>query len=401
MDRISLLKNQIRNYQWGSKTAIAELLHLAVPSDQPQAEVWIGTHPIAPSQIYFEEKWTGLDEVIRLYPQDILGKVCHERFKGHLPFLFKILAVETPLSIQAHPNTAQAREGFEREEKLKIPLNAPQRCYKDRFHKPEMICALTPFQALVGFRKFSQIIQLFNKVRTPFIAPILDLFEKNQTEEGLRIFFETLWSLQTEERKNIIQGTLAIAKKYSGSDPIYEWVTRLGKIYPDDIGVLAPLFLNLITLQPKEAVELASGILHCYLEGLAVEIMANSDNVLRCGLTHKHINAPELLRITHFTESYPEVLTPQKSESGEKKYLSRAEEFSLAEITLQEDTAHFFSTHNTVEIILCLQGEINVTNKQSGEIISLKRGRALLIPGAVGHYSLKGNGFLYKASLPK
>ena len=168
---IALLENPIQEYAWGSRTAIAELLGRSTPAPRPQAEMWMGAHPRAPSRVRLDGRRLSLIEWIERNPDEVLGAAVRERFAGRLPFLFKVLAVERPLSIQAHPDARQAREGFAREEELGIVRDAPERCYRDRSHKPELICALTPFRALRGFRSVAQIRALLDALDAPSLAP--------------------------------------------------------------------------------------------------------------------------------------------------------------------------------------------------------------------------------------
>ena len=204
LDTIGLLKNTVQEYSWGSHAAIADLLGQEAPSDRPQAELWMGAHPKAPSLVKVGDQWVSLLELIDRHPEEILGTAVTEKFGKRLPYLLKVLAAARPLSIQAHPSRAQAEEGFRRENKLKIPMNAPERNYKDTNHKPECICALTPFWALCGFRKFSTIRALMGKVLPPSVLKDLDDFEKAPHSRRLKGFFKRLMTMAPNRQKQII-----------------------------------------------------------------------------------------------------------------------------------------------------------------------------------------------------
>ncbi len=284
MKTISILKNKIQEYDWGSYTAISELLGKLSHSDTPQAELWMGAHPKASSMVEENGEWFPLNELIGKYPEYILGKTAAKKFDNRLPYLFKVLAAVKPLSIQTHPNRLQAKEGSEKENKLGIPLNAPDRNYKDNNHKPECICAVTHFWGLNGFRKIPDILLLSEKISLKGLEKELHKIENNPNPQGLRIFFKSVMTLPSEKKKEIISYAAEQAEKFS-DNPVFEWIIRLYHEYPSDIGVLSPLWLNLICLKPGEAMFLPPGSLHSYLDGVGIELMANSDNVLRGGLT--------------------------------------------------------------------------------------------------------------------
>ncbi|MCU0597528.1 MAG: mannose-6-phosphate isomerase, class I [Desulfobacterota bacterium] len=286
MNRIALLRNPVQHYAWGSKTFIPELLGEAAPSAGPVAEVWMGAHPKGVSQVLWDGAWISLADLIQRDPENILGKKAARRFSNRLPFLFKILSAAIPLSIQAHPDRAQARQGFARENRLRIPPDDPARNYRDDNHKPEILCALTSFDGLKGFRKAEDILALFERVHVPALEkPLARLQSPSQDVAG---FFSAFLALTAENRKSAISELMTHARSRDSSDPAFSWVLRLHQHFPDDIGVFAPLLLNLIHLEPGEAIYVGSGELHSYLQGAGVELMANSDNVIRAGLTPKH-----------------------------------------------------------------------------------------------------------------
>lgn len=400
MQIIAELKNTVQNYAWGSLTAIADLLGVSNPTDIPQAELWMGAHPKAPSEVQFNGRWMSLIDLIDKYPEDILGKTVAQKFNNTLPYLFKVLAAARPLSIQAHPNSVQAKEGFHRENSLGIPLNAPHRNYRDDNHKPECICALTPFWALCGFRKISTIISNFKANCPKGLKYELTALKMNQTSEGLKHFFSILLTLSADRRQSIIAEALSNVRQRAGEDATYKWIMKLSNAYPHDTGILSPLLLNLICLEPGQVIFLGPGQLHAYLDGVGIELMANSDNVLRGGLTDKHVDVSELLKVLHFDAHEVTFLEPVKINKHERVYSCPAEEFILSIITLNENESYFRANGRSVEILLCTAGRAELMNMDSNKILALKRGMSVIIPAAVKDYNIKGQATFYKAAVP-
>ncbi len=273
------LTNKIQNYAWGSTSAIPSLLGVA-PDGKPQAELWCGAHDSAPSLAGAEP----LNELIAKAPVRLLGERVAKRFDGRLPFLLKVLAAAQPLSLQAHPSLAQAREGFARENAAGIPLNAPHRNYRDANHKPEIICALSEFHALCGFRRVGDSVRLLSALGVD--VTILE-------RDGLKAFFTHVMTERV---------SLSEVRDVEGFANECALARTLVKAYPGDPGIIGALLLNYVVLQPGEALFLNAGNLHAYLDGTGIELMANSDNVLRGGLTPKHVDVAELLRVLDFTD---------------------------------------------------------------------------------------------------
>jgi len=400
MTGICLLKNTIQEYAWGSYTAIPELLGNDSPANTPQAELWMGAHPKAPSKVKCNGKWLSLLELIEKNSQDILGEKVDRKFKYRLPYLFKVLAAAKPLSIQAHPSTGQAREGFERENKLKIPLDAPDRNYKDDNHKPECICALTPFWALNGFRKISDIIFLMDKICPPGLKKDFDLFRHQPDSRGLKEFFKTMMIMDRTTQKQIINDAVKNAGQLKDKNKAYQWITDLNEEYPSDIGVLSPILLNLICLEPGQAMFLPAGTLHAYLDGVGIELMANSDNVLRGGLTPKHVDVAELLNVLNFEERDINILNMETINPCEQRYDSHAQEFALSVITVKTDMNYYSLDKKSVEILLCTDGDAVVVDLAGNNRVEIKKGVSILIPAVVKKYSIIGDAVLYKAAVP-
>lgn len=297
------LEGALRPYPWGSHTLIAQLRGEPSPSPQPQAELWFGAHPAAPATVNGQ----GLDEAIAADPAAALGKRVTEAHGDQLPFLVKLLAAAAPLSIQAHPSLEQAQEGFARENTEGIALNSPNRNYKDPNHKPELIVALTEFRALAGFRPVPDTAAFFAELGSAELDRYATLLPTDG-EGDLRALFTTLISLPHQPRVELIESVQRAAEELVDQHSAPAWMVdaaevylELNRAYPGDVGVLAALLLNVLTLAPGEAAFLRAGQLHAYLSGLGVEVMANSDNVLRGGLTTKHVDVPELVKVLDFS----------------------------------------------------------------------------------------------------
>lgn len=400
MRKIGLLKNSIQEYAWGSRTAIPELLGQSVPADKPQAELWMGAHPKAPSQVFVDGLWRSLPEVIQESPEETLGQEVAARFSNKLPFLFKVLAAAKPLSIQAHPNKEQAGQGFARENELGIPLDAPHRNYRDDNHKPEIICALTPFWALNGFRKIEETLSLLEEARIPGLVEIVLFLRSHPNRDGLKKFFNHLMTTDSGKQGKIVEQTVNYAEKRTHEEPVWTWMIKLNEEYPGDMGVLSPIFLNLIRLEPQQAMYLPAGELHGYLEGVGIELMANSDNVLRGGLTPKHIDVQELLAVLNFTDGDLNILSPKNLTPGEAIYSTEAEEFVLSVIRINKAAPFSSPRDRSVEMMMCTEGEVSVTDLRAGNITRLTRGISIIVPAAVEQYSIEGDGILYKAAVP-
>jgi mannose-6-phosphate isomerase len=400
MRTIKLLKNTVQNYAWGSPTAISELLGEQNPSHEPRAELWMGAHSKAPSSVNYDGQWLSLTELIAKYPQEILGKDVALAFDNKLPYLFKVLAAAKPLSIQAHPSLNQAKEGFERETDQGIAIDAPNRNYKDDNHKPECICALSPFWAMYGFRNIPDILALMGQICPVGLAGELGLLKKQPDSQGLKRFFTDLMTMESQRQKRVVDEAVQNAHRYSDENFAFHWMTRLSNEYPTDIGIFAPLLLNLIELKPGEALFLPAGELHAYLEGVGMELMANSDNVLRGGLTPKHIDVPELLKVLNFRPRPVNILKTVKKNKNERVYAGEADEFVLSVVSVSAGSPYHSSESRSVEIMLCTEGAAYLKDEGTQEIINIKKGDSALIPAAVISYSITGDALIYKAAVP-
>ena len=398
MKQICQLDNVIQEYAWGSHTMIAGLLGLPSPSEAPQAELWMGAHPKAPSGIVTGGERRSLAAEVDASPADTLGTRVSKQFGGRLPFLFKVLAAAEPLSIQAHPTLAQAREGFARENEANIPVDAPHRNYRDDNHKPEIICALTPFWALNGFRSPDTIAATLGEMGVDEIGPETAALAMEANEDGMKAFFSALMTMDAGRQRRAVEQAVEFAAPRKGQADVWDWTLRLNEKYPGDIGVLSPFILNLLRLEPGEAMLLHAGQLHAYLDGLGIELMANSDNVLRGGLTPKHVDVPELLRVLEFEETQIKILRP-----GERgAYPSDVGEFRLSVIEAAPDRPHESGAEEGrgIEVMICTDGECTVTG-DDGTAMNVRKGVSFVVPAAVASYSIEGAATLYRASVPQ
>ena len=400
MTRIALLKNAVQEYSWGSRTFIPELLGEACPSESPRAELWMGIHPKGISKVFWDRAWISLPELIQRDPENILGREVARKFTNRLPFLFKVLSAATPLSIQAHPNRPQARKGFEQENRLKIPLDAPARNYRDENHKPEILCALTPFDALKGFRRRDEILALFGRVPIPSLDGPIHLLRTGKGMRSVAGFFSALLGLGAEARKRAVSELIIACESMARSDPVSRWVIRLHQCFPDDVGVFSPLLMNLIHLEPGEAIFIDSGELHSYLEGAGVELMANSDNVIRAGLTPKHADIPGLLRILRFAENAGGIITPRPRNQSEWVYPSPAKEFVLSKLCLRKGVLYHEKGRKSLEVMICTQGKAEITDVVAAETLPVARGSTFLVPAMVHEVRMEGDATFYKAGVP-
>ncbi|MBN9108513.1 MAG: mannose-6-phosphate isomerase, class I [Pseudonocardia sp.] len=330
---MELLDNPVRPYAWGSRTVIAELLGRPSPSPHPQAELWLGAHPADPSHVVRDDVAAeSLIELIDADPDRTLGADRAGRWGGRLPFLLKVLAADEPLSLQAHPSAEQAAAGFERENALGMAPDAPERNYRDPNHKPELICALTEFDALVGFREAEASVRFLRALDVPALGAYVELLAAQPGPDGLRALFTTWITLPQSVLDDLVpaaqEGAVRLAAQTGEWCAEARAVLELSERYPGDAGVLAAMLLNHIVLQPGEALYLPAGNLHAYLSGAGVEVMANSDNVLRGGLTPKHVDVPELLRVLDF-DSAPPPVCAWHDEHGWVAYDTPAVEFRL------------------------------------------------------------------------
>lgn len=392
---------KIQHYAWGGYQFIPHLLHLKNPEHQPFAEYWLGAHDKASSTLTFkEQKAVPLNTLIEKNPETFLGEQTRERF-GRLPFLFKVLDVKDMLSIQVHPTKKEAEKGFARENAAGVPLDAPNRNYKDDNHKPEMMVALSEFYLLHGFRAAAPLQQILSE--TAELKSLSAYFDKNG-HEALYSHVMNMPRFRVNELLiPLMKRILPLYKKgkLSKKHPDF-WAARavdsgLSPSHHPDKGIFSIYLFNLVQLQPGEGIFQAAGIPHAYLEGQNVELMANSDNVLRGGLTPKHVDVEELLKHTCFEGITPKILKGQHLRENEWDYGSPVSDFSLSKIAFNSN--YSFDSHlDTIRILLIVSGN---GSSDCPTLDQINQGDAiLLIPGETLNMATKKGMLIYMASVP-
>ncbi|HEY1971909.1 MAG TPA: mannose-6-phosphate isomerase, class I [Pseudonocardia sp.] len=380
---MELLENPIRRYAWGSRTVIAGLQGREMPSPHPEAELWLGAHPGDPSWLRCADgRRLSLLDALASDPVGRLGEASASRWGGRLPFLLKVLAAEEPLSLQAHPGAADAASGFARENAAGLSLDDPSRNYKDGNHKPELVCALTEFHALSGFREPDATIALLHELAVPGMAGHVELLAGQPDPAGLRALFSTWITLPQAILDQLVPAVQVacielLRRGGSGFTAEARTVLQLSERYPGDAGVLAALLLNRVRLAPGEALYQRDGVLHAYLSGACIELMANSDNVLRGGLTAKHVDVPELLRVLDFAAG-PAPIVVGTSDGPLTRYDTVAAEFRLWRLNWTEAMAGDVVPlpEDGPRIVLCTDGAVKVS-AGSGRSLCLRRGDSL------------------------
>ena len=393
------LSNTVRPYSWGTTSAIADLLGIA-DDGEPKAELWLGAHPDSPSTVPGGQR---LDHLIAEDAARLVGPEVEAAFGPRLPYLLKVLSAESALSLQVHPNAEQARSGFADEEARGVPQDAPERRYRDPFHKPEMIVALEPFDALCGLRDPAQTRILLGSLEVDDLAwtHLLGLLSHADRSTALRDAIS--WLLGDDERLPALVRAAGQAAAARADRPEFVTAAALADAYPGDPGVLVALLLNRVTLAPGEALYLPAGNIHAYLHGTGIEVMASSDNVLRAGLTPKHVDADELMRITDFTPRPVPVVVPEHS-GPVTTYRPGADEFELAFVTLTGDDGEGW--HDVPvsgpRILLVLDGELEVAvrGEPGSEAERVARGSSVFVPASEGTLSLRGVGRAVAAGIP-
>jgi mannose-6-phosphate isomerase len=397
------LTNTTQDYAWGSPTAIPTLLGTPV-TGAPVAEAWFGAHASAPSHCVTEDGTTGapMTELIAGDAAGVLGEDVEARFGAVLPYLLKVIAAETPLSLQVHPHIARAREGFAEEQAAGVPVDAPHRNYRDRNHKPELVYALTRFEALCGFRAPRRAAELLEGLDAPLAKEIRTMLSAQPTAAGIEAVFTFLLRPATRPSPEDV-GALAAACEArlvegSPSPRADRTVVQLQKAYPGDPGVATSLLLNPVTLQAGEALFVPAGGVHAYLKGLGVEIMASSDNVLRAGLTPKHVDVDELLRNVDYVAAPPIRIAPEKFHGATRIYYAPVDDFELSVTSVSDGQVHPLPGRGP-RILLCLEGRMRVSSRDDGDVL-LTRGQAAFAPASDGPLSVRGVGTLVQADVP-
>jgi len=370
------LVGRIQPYAWGSTTAIPQFLG-AEPTGDPQAELWLGAHPMAPADLVTDSGEEPLDAAIATDPAGWVGALSVERFGPRLPYLMKVLAADRPLSLQAHPDRARAEQGFAREEAAGIPRDAPERTYRDDWPKPEALCALGDFEALCGFREPAETYRLFDALGVPEAGDLVAPLQNGGAAELGQVFGDLL---RMPDAGSLVLAVAGAANRLvSEPGPVGRFARTAAEIasyYPGDPGVVAALLMNRVSLRKYDALYLPAGNLHAYLRGIGVEIMANSDNVLRGGLTGKHIDIDELLRLVDFAPGPVGPVPTEQISAAVLRYRTEAPEFALWRIDVDrapgDGTA--VPAYGSGRVVLC--GEGSVTLRSGGVDLGLGRGQA-------------------------
>lgn len=387
---VDRLECTVMPYAWGSRSAIAELLGKPSPAPGPEAELWMGAHPLASSRLSRAGAPSSLLDAITQAPDRELGDASSSAFGARLPFLLKVLAADTPLSLQAHPTAQQARAGFDDEDRRGIARDAATRNYKDPAHKPELLCALTPFDALCGFRSAARTVALFDALAVAELEPIVAPLRAAPGREGLRETFRNVMTMSEADRPRIVGAVVAACAAHRGEfAKECDWAGRLAKLYPGDAGILGALLLNLVHLDPGEGIYLDAGNLHAYLGGVGIEIMASSDNVLRGGLTPKHVDVPELVRVLDFADGPVTPLRARAIDLDEETWETPAKEFRLSRIHVASRAVE--RTVRGPEILLCVEGGATVKPREGAEARAA-RGDAIFVPASAAGYVLEAGG---------
>jgi mannose-6-phosphate isomerase len=389
------LRSPVQRYAWGSRTVLSELLGAPSPSAEPWAELWIGAHARAPSDVEVGTAWRSLRGWIEARPDLVLGERVAARFGAQLPFLLKILAVERPLSLQAHPDAALAAEGFAREEALRISAGAPERHYADPNPKPELVCALGPFEALCGFRPLEAVRRDADELGAPALRRWLAGAREGAEPGGL---LQGLLEMPPAESRKLLAELAEAAAARAARSAAFAWLAWLHDAYPGDPACAAPLLLHHVRLERGEALYLRPGELHGYLRGVALELMASSDNVLRAGLTPKHVDGPELLRILNPAAAEPPRILPAPGEPGETVYAPPTEWFRLSLLRPRADAPIRLEPSRGAEILLCLEGRGEVAAADAPGSLPFARGEALFVTGETRGYEVRGDATLARAS---
>ncbi|MDO3701059.1 mannose-6-phosphate isomerase, class I [Micromonospora sp. C28SCA-DRY-2] len=380
------LYGPIKDYAWGSRSALAELQGRPAPADGPEAELWLGAHPGAPATVDRDGARVSLAELLRAEPGHWLGARVVDRFGARLPFLLKVLAADAPLSLQAHPDAAQARAGHAAD----ALRTDGHRNYVDPYHKPELLVALSPFEALCGFRDPVVSAAALAAFGVRELEPVVAALRTGPA--GLRDAVELLLTWPRAECDEL----LAAVRGSGITGPDAELARDLATAYPGDPGALVALLLNRVRLAPGEGIWMPAGNLHAYLRGTGVEIMAASDNVLRGGLTPKHVDVPELLRVLRFEVLADPVVTPRVVAPGVVCWPVPVDDFALHRVTVDQEVPEVTLTLTGPRVVLCCGGEL-VVDDGSGAV-KLEPGRAAVGSAAGGPLVVTGAGHAYVAT---
>jgi mannose-6-phosphate isomerase len=392
------LKGKVQNYAWGGFSFLPALLDFENVDNKPCAEYWMGAHPSAASIVSDDVNAAALNELITDNPAETITSKVFEQF-GELPYLFKILDVKDMLSIQVHPTKAEAAKGFDAEEAAGIPINAPHRNYKDRNHKPEVMVALSEFWLLHGFKQKDDLMQTLIEVQE--FNVLMPLFKT----DGYKGLYQMVMEMEQVYVDNMLASLVKRELRRKAHNELTKqdagwWVAKLfegkAEVVNIDKGVFSIYFFNIVKAEPGEAVFQGAGVPHAYLEGQNVELMANSDNVLRGGLTPKHIDVPELLKHTLFEGIKPNVMKGNDIGNHAVHYPCPVPDFGIHKIALQGNSHE--ATASSLEIIIAVEGGAVINSSRN---IALKQGESIaILPSETYKIQASGKCILYKAFVP-
>jgi mannose-6-phosphate isomerase len=396
---VDLLEPVIQPYAWGSHTAIAELQGRPAPTAQPEAELWVGAHPSAPSGVERAGGYVTLDAVIAADPARELGEQCAARFGGRLPFLLKVLAAEQALSIQVHPSREQAQAGYRAETERGLAPGDKSRNYVDDWPKPEILCALTTFEVLAGMRTPADAAALLRALEVGDLAPLAAELAAAGDPAVLTQALAAILSWPADGRAALVGSVVAACARLAAAGGPYAAAcgaaVRVAADHPGDLGIVASLLLRYLVLRPGEAVFLPAGGPHSYLHGTGVELLANSDNVVRAGLTPKHIDIPELLKLTDPAVAVP-VIEPRPLGGGVFRYDSPAPEFRLYQAELGAGEVALPGAGGA-RVVLCTEGTARLRAAGNGAL-KIGRGESGYVSAADGEVTAAGPATLFIAA---
>ena len=391
------LTGSVQHYSWGGTSFLPQLLTIENPNHAPFAEYWLGVHPSGPSTIEVNKQSILLSEVIASDPTAALSEPVFTHFLG-LPYLFKVLDVKDMLSIQVHPTKEYAKLAFEKEEAAGIALSAPNRNYKDKNHKPEIMLAMSEFWLLHGFKSEVKIIEtLENSAEFQVLLPLYK-------SEGLAGLYTFLMEMEQAQVDSLLGPVVKRALRFKQDGKIDKtcpewWVAKLyentSSIYPIDKGVFSVYLFNIVRVMPGQGIFQDAGVPHAYLEGQNVELMANSDNVLRGGLTPKHIDVPELIKNIKFDHIEPVIIEGTKPCMGESVYPAPTQDFGIASITLDGNNSYSYKAES-MDMFLVVEGGCVVNNQ-----MTIKTGESFVVfPGNELNIHTSGKTLIYRAFVP-
>jgi mannose-6-phosphate isomerase len=398
---VDLLGNTVQPYAWGSRTAIADLLGEPSPSQGPQAELWMGAHPNAPSVLTRDGRVATLQVAIDAAPARELGVQVAARFGGRLPFLLKVLAADKALSVQLHPTRAQAEEGFARENAAGVPLGARERVYVDDWPKPEILCALEPFEVLAGLRPALEAADVLDGLGVPELKELAVGLRDDPSPRAVGGALAQLLEWPKPGLAGfvarVVEAVAAEAVKTSPFADAYDAVLRMSADHPGDIGLVCSLLLNHRVLEPGQALFMGAGGVHAYIRGVGIELMANSDNVIRAGLTAKHVDVPELVRVLDPRLEVP-VFGARLSGPGVEVFDTDVPEFRLSRLTLADGAVLLVPGDGGPRVLLCVEGEASVgCGTEPAARLLLTRGQSCFLGAQDMHVTLTGAGTYFLA----